>query len=73
MKKCFKLAVLFLFTLTLFACGKKKTYNGDNVDEGGVDFSSDSARIVIDDERKIIYNVYYTLEATNINNYERET
>ena len=72
MKKCFKLAVLFLLTLTLFACGKKKTYNGDNVDKGGVDFSSDSARIVIDDERKIIYNVYYTLEATNINNYERD-
>lgn len=73
MKKCFKLAVLFLLTLTLFACGKKKSYNGDYVDKGGIDASSsESAKIVIDDGRKIIYNVYYSLEAKDIKNYEKD-
>lgn len=72
MKKCFKLAVLFLLTLTLFACGKKKITNGDYVDKGGSATNSESAKIVIDDGRKIIYNVYYTLEAKDIINYEKD-
>ncbi|MCR5307467.1 MAG: DUF4349 domain-containing protein [bacterium] len=72
MKKIAKVLLLFLFCLTLFACGKKASYNG--ADKGGVNSNpaSDSAKIVVDDDRKIIYNVSYVLEAKDIKSYQKK-
>ena len=71
MKKISKILLVFLLALALFACGKKKAVNNDRVG-GGDSVNGDSAKIVIDDGRKIIYNVSYTLEGTNINDYEKK-
>lgn len=71
MKKYIKVVLLFLLTLTLVACGKNATNKGGG-NTGFDSTSTDSAKIVVDDGRKIIYNVYYTLEGKKINDYQKQ-
>ncbi len=70
MKKMFTFFLILMLSICLVACGKKKEIN--NHVGGKIDADSDSAKIVIDDGRKIIYNVDYTLKAKDIKSYEKK-
>lgn len=71
MKKYIKVVLLFLLTLTLVACGKSADIKGGS--NTGIDSTNtDSAKIVVEDGRKIIYNVSYVLEGKKINDYQKQ-
>lgn len=71
MKRLSIIFLVFLMALGLVACGKKNEYKGDHVG-GSAAESGSNAKIVVDDGRKIIYNVYYQLSAKDITTYERK-
>ena len=72
MKKIIKAVFFLVFVFILASCGKKKAVN--DVDRGGnsSDSTNSSAKIVVEDGRKIIYDVRYSLEAKDINEYQKK-